>query len=348
MEHLVSVIVPIHNTQKYLKKCLNSIINQTYKNLEILLINDGSTDKSASIIENFAKLDSRIKVFTHEVAQGVDKARNVGLDNATGEFISFVDADDWIPKNAISILLKGIVENDADLSEGDFKTVGSNVKQTYSGKEAIYNTDTKELKLKALIHLRGAIWGKLYKLSIINENNIRFKNQILEDSIFDFTYNLYSNKRVAIYSKVYYYNRIVTGGLSRKIPPKMKQCFEFAVDTFLENMKEVSWVWGFWNVIDSFIKVTIERLIACDKETALKNIEDVRSILNNSLEKHNLKNLREESFIKKFLEDSVLDNYNLFYNRCLSKQVKIKKLIKKSTSPFMYFFIIKLNWFYND
>ena len=104
-QKLVSVIIPIHNTAKYLKKCLNSVIKQTYTNLEIILINDGSTDNSASIIDKFAKKDARIKVFTNQVAQGVSSARNIGLENASGEYINFIDGDDWVTKDAISSLV---------------------------------------------------------------------------------------------------------------------------------------------------------------------------------------------------------------------------------------------------
>lgn len=90
-----SVILPIFNTEKYLKACLDSIINQTYKNLEIICVDDGSTDGSLKILEEYSSKDSRIKIINQQ-NQGVSAARNVGIDNATGDYVSFVDPDDWV------------------------------------------------------------------------------------------------------------------------------------------------------------------------------------------------------------------------------------------------------------
>lgn len=98
MELLISVIVPVYNVEKYLSKCLDSIINQTYKNLEIILIDDGSTDDSGKICDEYSKMDKRVKVF-YQQNQGVSAARNKGIDLATGEYLTFVDADDWIEKD---------------------------------------------------------------------------------------------------------------------------------------------------------------------------------------------------------------------------------------------------------
>ncbi len=92
---MISVIVPVYNVEKYLSKCLDSIINQTYQNLEIICVDDGSTDSSPMILEEYAKKDSRIKIITRQNG-GLSAARNTGVKNATGEFVSFVDSDDWI------------------------------------------------------------------------------------------------------------------------------------------------------------------------------------------------------------------------------------------------------------
>jgi len=111
MNPLVSLIVPIYNTEKYLPKCLNSILNQTYQNLEIILIDDGSTDKSSAIVDDYAKKDPRIKVF-HQKNAGQSAARNVGLKKATGDFIGFVDSDDAIAKTFVGKLLKPYLNDD--------------------------------------------------------------------------------------------------------------------------------------------------------------------------------------------------------------------------------------------
>ena len=105
----ISIIIPVYNSAKYLRKCLNSIINQTFDNIEIICINDGSTDNSLSIINEYAKIDSRIKVYTIE-NKGVSAARNYGILVATGEYIGFVDSDDYIDLNYYEEMMKQIKE----------------------------------------------------------------------------------------------------------------------------------------------------------------------------------------------------------------------------------------------
>ena len=111
----ISVIVPIYNCEKYISKCIESIINQTFHDLEIILIDDGSTDKSVEVCESFAKKDSRVKLICQENG-GVSKARNVGLESAQGDFITFVDSDDYIIPEMYERMYKNLIENEADIS----------------------------------------------------------------------------------------------------------------------------------------------------------------------------------------------------------------------------------------
>ena len=115
MTDLVSVIVPIYKVEKYLGKCVDSIINQTYKNLEIILVDDGSPDNSGKICDEYAKKDNRIKVI-HKENGGLSSARNAGLDVATGEFIAFVDSDDRIHLDFVEKLYRAIKEENADIA----------------------------------------------------------------------------------------------------------------------------------------------------------------------------------------------------------------------------------------
>ena len=124
MSGLVSIIIPIYNLENYIEYCLNSVVNQTYKELEILCVDDGSTDKSAEIIKRFASSDSRIKYFYQDNA-GVSAARNKGLDEATGEYVMFVDGDDYLHYQAAEILYKSLAEKDADILCSHFKITES-------------------------------------------------------------------------------------------------------------------------------------------------------------------------------------------------------------------------------
>lgn len=111
----LSIIVPVYNVEKYLSKCIDSILNQTFSNYELILIDDGSTDNSGSICDRYAKLDTRIKVI-HQNNKGLSCARNVGIDIAKGKYIGFVDSDDWIEPKMYETLLKNIIKSEADIS----------------------------------------------------------------------------------------------------------------------------------------------------------------------------------------------------------------------------------------
>ena len=125
MKELISIIVPVYNVEQYLDDCLISIINQTYKNIEIILIDDGSTDKSGKICDEYAKKDSRIIVI-HKENGGVSSARNAGLRIAKGAYIGFVDPDDWIAEDMYEVLYSNAKKYDADVSVCKYKIVKNN------------------------------------------------------------------------------------------------------------------------------------------------------------------------------------------------------------------------------
>ena len=118
---LISIIVPIYNTEKYLRQCLDSIINQTYTNFEVLLVNDGSTDSSGMICQEYVENDSRFRYFEKENG-GVSSARNLGLECSGGAYITFIDSDDWVESNHLEALLKGIKENNTDIAVSKHKS----------------------------------------------------------------------------------------------------------------------------------------------------------------------------------------------------------------------------------
>lgn len=139
----ISVIVPIYNTEKYLSRCIESLINQTYKNLEIILVNDGSTDNSLDVCYTFAKKDKRIKVYNKDNG-GQSSARNLALEKMTGDFIGFVDSDDWIALDTYEYLIKLINENSADIAfvervytQGSINIINNNICQKIYEQEKI-------------------------------------------------------------------------------------------------------------------------------------------------------------------------------------------------------------------
>ena len=117
---LISIVITVYNAEKYLEQCLNSIKNQTYKNFEVILVNDGSIDHSESICMDFVKVDTRFKYFT-KVNGGASSARNFGLDNVTGNYITFIDADDWVDENHLEVLINNIKDNNSDMAVSSIK-----------------------------------------------------------------------------------------------------------------------------------------------------------------------------------------------------------------------------------
>ena len=175
---MISVIVPVYNVEPYLRKCLDSIVYQTYKNLEILVVDDGSTDECGRICDEYEEKDERIRVF-HTENRGLSCARNLGLDEARGEWIGFVDSDDWIEPDMYEVLLKEALETGADVVdcgvywESPGKTV--EIKKQYhvlTGRDA----------LRELLHQKiyNAVWNKLWKHKCFD--SIRFPaGRICED-----------------------------------------------------------------------------------------------------------------------------------------------------------------------
>lgn len=176
MEPLVTIIVPVYNTQEYLTRCLDSIVNQSYRHFELLLIDDGSRDDSGRICDDYAAKDSRIKVF-HLENGGVSNARNFALDHASGEYIQFLDSDDWISPEATRLFVRTITTSQCDMVISDFYRV--------SGKRLSQKGDIEEDGVMtrqefANIMLEnpadfyyGVLWNKFYRREIIESVHLR-------------------------------------------------------------------------------------------------------------------------------------------------------------------------------
>lgn len=190
----ITVVLPVYNTEKYLEKCVGSIINQTFKEIEILLINDGSTDSSGSVCDKFAAKDNRIKVY-HRPNSGPSATRNFGIDLAAGEYICFVDSDDYLDPTALEFMYSTITHHSADMIIcGFYHDIEQNGKTVYSSP---VNTANKiiaqgeelldvliELKSK---HLIDSCCNKLYRISTIRNSGVRMpEGELYEDTEFNF------------------------------------------------------------------------------------------------------------------------------------------------------------------
>ena len=168
---LISIIIPVYQVEKYLDKCIASIVNQTYQNLEIILVDDGSSDNCPAICDTWKEWDPRINVI-HQKNGGLSHARNEGLKIGTGEFIGFVDSDDWIEPNMYELLLTALFETDADIAVCDYLNESGKTQSTILIEGApVRKTFTAEEALKLLLYSGNniciAVWNKLYRRSTI-------------------------------------------------------------------------------------------------------------------------------------------------------------------------------------
>lgn len=210
---LISVIVPVYKVEAYLEKCVNSIINQTYKNLEIILVDDGSPDKCGEMCDEFAKKDSRIRVF-HKENGGQSSARNLGLDNMTGDYVGFVDSDDWIEANMYEHLYELISKNNAQIAACGLQCDYQNGKTVFVNKQYPIKTDTEFFsKLDALRELTiaekitNSPCDKLFIRNVFD--NIRMREgTVFED--FEIMPHCMEKAELVVYDPVPLYHYIMT------------------------------------------------------------------------------------------------------------------------------------------
>ena len=229
MEELISVIVPIYKVEEYLPDCLDSIINQSYSNLEIILVNDGSPDNCPIICEKYAKIDPRIHVI-HQENGGISAARNSGLNVAKGRYIGFVDPDDYIDKEMFKYLMEIIKEYEADISVCNYKIAYDhekieklNINKTrnmisvFTGKEAIGNLYNEDLHVITVV-----AWNKLYKKELF-ENNHYLVGKICEDE--DIIHRILDKSDKVVYSSLplYFYCKRDSGITGQRLN---KNCFD--------------------------------------------------------------------------------------------------------------------------
>ena len=215
MTEKITVIVPVYNVENYLRKCLNSIMAQTYKNIEIVVVNDGSTDTSGEICKEFSGMDHRI-IYIEQENAGLSAARNTGLNNMSGGYVTFVDSDDWIEQDYIETLYKKIVEYQADIAVGNYYSYNEDEETYYfhiygdSYYEKVYDNvsifenlyESQEMKSFALI----SACGKLYKAKLFDY--LRFdKGKLGEDGYFNQKMYLSVNKVVYLNKGLYAYRQ---------------------------------------------------------------------------------------------------------------------------------------------
>lgn len=221
VEPLVSVIVPVFNIDSYINCCLTSILNQTYQNIEVILIDDGSTDTSGSICDSWARNDTRVRVL-HKSNRGVSAARNVGLEQAIGDIILFADGDDWLEEQLIAESVKALLDHQCDMVMYKYRYVSEDGKTSYPAPEcrdfpaASCLTASKGLKELLKGHIQHAPWAYMTRRGVYVNNDVRFPVDMIvaEDRITTYRLAGASNK-IALCNQELYNYRIRQGSAMR-------------------------------------------------------------------------------------------------------------------------------------
>lgn len=351
-EFLVSVIVPVYNAEKWLKKCISSIMKQSYKNIEIILVDDGSKDRSLKICQKYARIDSRITVISKENC-GVSSARNIGLDYANGSYVTFVDSDDFLPLNSLQKMYSKIVESNADFCMGRIMYISAlkncpnnlvcdrecNRKDTVLFSDFINGMDTGPC-------------GKMYKLSTIKQNKISFDETVQqgEDTLFLYEYLRNCDIVSSVEDTVYYINGLMEVSLSRStyhenLANNLLRCMDKFCAIF-KDMYDIYTKKAIDCSVVRFFKIACGHYISClsnQPDLCLSKLQETRNLFSVYLESILIQNVDDSDklWIDRICSINHAEELNEFVDE--KKFRTIKKMIIKSLS---YFKIIVLFGFH--
>lgn len=225
---LVSIIVPVYNTEKYLAEAIESVLNQTYTNFELLLINDRSTDNSKAICEQYSENDNRIKLLENNTENhGPGPTRNIGLDNVKGEFIYFMDADDWIDKSLLQSAILRMKETNADIVQFGFMNEQINkeaIVYCRKGNDTLTKEDIKNDFLSFWNENNMSLWLQFFRRETVKA--IRFENIINGEDVCYVMDALANAEKIAYISKAFYHYRVVLGSTSHRWIDNIIKCRE--------------------------------------------------------------------------------------------------------------------------
>ena len=210
----VSIIIPVYNVAAYLPQCLESVLSQTYPALEVILVDDGSKDDSGSICDRCAQQDARVTVI-HQTNAGAANAKNAGLDRATGDFITFIDSDDYVERNWIENLMKAADQYGADVVEYDFDRVYPNRSEVVNGyrESSVYTAE--EYLRQYLDHWTCSLfWNKLFRSSLVAQVRFRKERRCIDDEFFTYKVVSGAQKVVRIPEVLYHYRQRASSAVS--------------------------------------------------------------------------------------------------------------------------------------
>lgn len=261
-ENLVSIIIPVYNAEQHIAKCLKSILRQTYKNIELIIVNDGSTDNSLEICHNFQKKDNRIKIITIENS-GPSKARNIGLKTSAGSYIQFVDADDYVEDTITQRLVASMMDN--------YQLVICGYNIIFNNKKIVNILEDAEYKLNEFLDIFcdlykknqfQYLWNKIYSASIIKSYNISFNEETKrgEDALFNIDYlekcSVILIINEPLYNYVHYNSLSLTRNYNKSLFIDQKRVFLRIINLFVKHSKYI-------NNEEKINKIFINKMVSC-------------------------------------------------------------------------------------
>lgn len=280
----ISIIIPVYNSEKFLDACVCSVINQTYNNLEIILVDDGSTDNSGALCDKWKVTDSRIKVI-HQKNQGVSAARNHGLETATGDFISFIDSDDVVEPEMYELLMGIVVNRGADIAHCGYKRLDEqgNVLKEVSGTHVTIEQSAAEAVKCMLegVYFVGGLWNKLYSYKTVK--GLRFCEELKNNEDILFNVLAFQNAESIIFvdeTKYCYYERSSSACNQMKQERQLRDS-AFAADIMLEQCKD----YAILNVVQNWnfeTKCNLYRFLLMDGQSETVEAELLRCWLHNN------------------------------------------------------------------
>lgn len=301
-EPKISIIVPVYNTEKYLVKCLESLIHQTFENIEIICINDGSTDTSLEILKNYESMDKRIRIIEQD-NKGLSETRNVGVQNASANYIMFLDSDDWIDLNACEEAYKTVIEYKADIVMWSYirefetkalpkKIFNQNDKfLIFEGKEVqmlhrrMVGLVGDELRVSENIDALVTAWGKVYRKDIIIKNNVKFidtKEIGTEDALFNLYAFGYAEKIVFINEYFNHYRKDNVQSLTSNYKERLYSQWEKLFSYMEAYIKGNDLGAAFQQALDNRIALSIVGLglnIMQSKMSGLNKVREIKKII---------------------------------------------------------------------
>lgn len=303
---LITVIIPVYNASKHISQCLESVMSQSYNRLQIICIDDNSTDSSLDILYSYAKQDSRITVLTKE-NEGVSIARNWGLAEAKGEYILFVDSDDWIEKSTCEIAVKRAIE-------GDYDVVMWSYIRERNGEQRLKKIFEEDIAFKTQSQVRNklhrrmvgildselarpedadalcTVWGKLYHSKIIKEHNIKFydirKIGTYEDGLFNLDFFYYAKNALFLDQYLYHYRRTNKASITNAYNSRMKtqwlRLFRILEEYISKNQLDESYRQALRNRIAlSIIPLGIN--VVSSEEKTMSQITEIKQIITDNM-----------------------------------------------------------------